>query len=229
MKTLLHITFAVILLIASVTTAGATPTGEAIANAIADMYQLDRSTHEIEILKNTLKVAEVAEGELTVRPMTSKDPLGLFSIKAIVTIDGQTIESTQVRLRIKRFAEVLVATDRIGRHKEFGADNLELIRMEVTNLREQAVVSLDELVGHRSKRNIMQGTILTTSAIELIPDVEPGKLVDIVYADGICRITAPGTIMQPGSAGEYVRVKNKSSNKIIIARVVDSSAVAVDP
>ena len=53
--------------------------------------------------------------------------------------------------------------------------------------------------------------------------------LSFVYIDGLCRITATGVALQSGMAGDYVKVKNKGSGKIILARVVDGTAVAVDP
>ena len=66
-------------------------------------------------------------------------------------------------------------------------------------------------------------------ALERIPDIERGRDVAIVYIEGMCRISADGRTMQSGQAGDYIKVKNKTSGKIILARVVDATAVAVDP
>jgi len=204
-------------------------TDEAVVRHIAQMYQLDSTVYEIEILNNPLRMAEVTLDELSVRPLTQKDPLGLFAVKAIVTVDGQEIESGQIRLKIKKYADVLVLTDKVGRSDLFEPDDLMHRRMEVTNLQEKTIMSMEELQGCRARRNLRVGDILTSGDVEQIPDVEPGSDVQIVYSDGLCRITAPGKVMQTGIAGEYVKVKNTSSNKIIVARVVDHSAVAVEP
>lgn len=209
--------------------ANAVSTGEAIATAIVDLYHLDRNIYEIEILGNSLKTADVLPNELSVRPMTQKDPLGLFSVKAIIKINGKQVETAQVRTKIKKFMDVLVMTDDVRRNTEFHSELVAVRRMDVTNLREVPLTSVDELTGLRARRNLRSGLILTTAALETIPDVESGKQVSIVYADGLCKITAPGTVMQRGSAGDYIRVKNRASNKIIIARIVDSTVVAVDP
>ena len=56
-----------------------------------------------------------------------------------------------------------------------------------------------------------------------------GMLPRIKKVDGLCRITSAGVSLQSGMAGDYVKVKNKGSGKIILARVVDGAAVAVDP
>ncbi len=204
-------------------------TSDAIITNVMQTYQLDPSTTEVEILANSLRTAAVLPNQISIRPLTSKEPEGLFMVKAVVTIDGVVVESAQVRLKIKRFGEVLVLTDRVKRHDAISADKLSRRRMEITNLQEQPVESPDCLVGNRARRNLPLGDILTTGDIEPIPEVEPGREVSIVYSDGRCTITAPGTVLQTGQAGDYVKVKNTASNQIIIARVVDKTAVAVDP
>ena len=87
--------------------------------------------------------------------------------------------------------------------------------MDVTNMVEQPVTLIEDVVGLRTKRNLRRGDILTFKSVELIPD-------------GVCRISATGVVMQEGMAGDYIKVKNKSSGKMVIARVVDAGAVAVD-
>ena len=146
-----------------------------------------------------------------------------------VTEAGDIVESGQVRMKIRQFADVVVLSDKIRSRKPLSKDKLTIKRMEITSLYEKPLRSIEELSGYRAKRNLTKGTILTTAAIEPTPDIERGREVSIVYVDGLCRITAAGVALQSGMAGEYVKVKNKASGKIIVARVVDETAVAIDP
>ncbi len=202
---------------------------EVVVDRMREMYQLDTAQYEIEVLTNRLKTAEIASSGLDLRPLTQKEPLGLFSVMAELTIDGQLIESGQIRLKIKKFAEVLVSTDKIRRKDSFHNNNVTTRRMDVTSLREQPVRSLEALNSHRAKRNLRTGSILTTACVEVVPDMESGRAVKIVYVDGLCQVTASGVALEQGMAGEYVKVRSKASGKIIMARVVDDGAVAVDP
>jgi len=218
-----------VLLVSIAAVVSAVPTEQAVINELMQMYGLDSTNCTVEVLSNRLKTAQVVPGEISIRPIVQKEPLGLFSIAATIERDGRMLESAQLRLRITRFADVLVATDRIGRHEALTAENCAVTRMDVTSLHEKPLYSLDEAAGLRSAKNVRKGTMLTSSAVEMPPDVEAGHEVTIVFADGLCRITAPGTVLQKGSHGDYIKVKNSSSGKIIVARVVDQNAVEVDP
>jgi flagella basal body P-ring formation protein FlgA len=207
----------------------AVPVGDAVAARLCAMYELDTSCYRVELLNNPFHLAEAESGDVTIRPLSQKDPLGLFT--AVVRIEageGQT-EEGQVRMMVHRFADVVVTTDRVASNREFTGTNAVVRRLDVTALTEKPFVSLDELGGMRARRNLAAGTILTSGAVAPIPDMERGREVAIVYVDGLCRITAAGVTMQAGMAGEYIRVKNKASGKIIEARVIDETAVAVDP
>ncbi|MFH1687354.1 MAG: flagellar basal body P-ring formation chaperone FlgA [bacterium] len=209
--------------------AGTVPVDQAIIEHMFSLYDLNSAQYEIEILSNPLVTEQVSPGEFSLKPLTQKSPAGLFSIMATITRDGQEVESRQVRLRIKLLGEVLVVQDRVNRSMPMSQVQTELARRDVTELKERPIVDRAELVGYQSRRNLQRGEILTAGDIELIPDVVNGNDVEIVYVDGFCRVTAPGRVLEKGSIGDHIRVKNTATNKVIVARVVDGSAVAVDP
>ncbi len=202
---------------------------QAIQAKVAAMYDLDTSWYRVEVLSHPLKSADVNPQQLTLRPLSQKEPLGLFSMMADLKIDGERLESGQVRLKIRKFADVLVLLDNVQRSDPVTVQQLTRQRMEVTTLHERPLIEPSELVGNRARRNLKRGSILTARDLEPIPDVEFGRDVAIVYSDGLCRISTEGKALQSGLAGEYIKVKNKSSGKIILARIVDATAVAVDP
>ncbi|MEE8575977.1 MAG: flagellar basal body P-ring formation chaperone FlgA, partial [candidate division Zixibacteria bacterium] len=85
------------------------------------------------------------------------------------------------------------------------------------------------IVGQRSKRPLRQGSIVTTDLVEPVPAIESGSIVSIVYSTGLCTVTAEGKAMSDGCAGEIIKVRNKSSGKVISARVIDERSVAINP
>ena len=219
----------VVLVLAIAASTRAVPTDRAIVDRFVEMYGLDTATHQVELVSCDLKTATVLPQHVQIRPLTQKEPLGVFSAIVRIEENGEEIESGQVRLNIHRYADVLVANDNLQRLESKLAEQCVLRRMEITNVHERPLTDPAELAGKRSKRNIPRGTILTAGAFEPVPDIETGRDVSITYTDGIFQITAAGTALQAGMAGEYIRVKNKISGKIIMARVVDNALVAIDP
>lgn len=201
----------------------------AISEHMASLYDLDMSRYDIEVLSNPFEVDSVAASEFELQPMTRSEPLGLFSIRAAIVRNGNEVEAHQVRLRINHYDDVLVTLDRVGRAETLEPNAVELRRVDITDLREKPLRSIEELNGLRARRNLRRGEVLTTGDFEPIPDVERGSEVQITFSQGLCTVTAPGEVLEAGATGEFVRVRNKASKKIITARVVDGSAVAVGP
>lgn len=220
----------IILLVFAPLTLMAGETGEyVIVSTMMNMFHLDPLANEIEVLSNQLQGRTITDSSLSLRPLTQKDPVGLFTVLATLTENGKTVATGQVRMRIRRYAEVLVANDRIRRGDTIDSSMVVVERMEITNLIEQPLMSRQDLTGSRARRNLKKGTIITTGSIETIPEVESGRETLIVYNDGLCRVTAAGIALQAGAVGDYIKVRNKATKKIITARVIDDGAVAVDP
>lgn len=217
-----------IFLVFAISPAFAGQVEETIVTKIVSEYGLDSGHYEIEVLANRLNVTSVTTDELSFRPISNKEPLGLFTVLASVTRDGKTISKGQVRVKIHKFEEVYVATDKFSRHDLVKENKLVLKRMEVTSLLQQPVRELGEPDTFRARLLIRKDQILTTNLIEPVPDIEVGHEVTIILNNHLLRITAPGRTLESGSTGDSIRVKNKATGKIVIARVIDQNSVAVD-
>lgn len=203
---------------------------QSVRTQILQMYQLDPAFYEVEVRSSQLRTTQLGDHQdITIKQLSQKEPIGLFSVIVTVTEDGKPVETGQVSLDIRRFAQVLVTQDNLTRRSLPKADKLALQRMDVTSLNEQAVQSIESIAGYRLKRNIGKGQILTFGAIEPIPDIEVGGDVTIVCHEGLLKITVPGEAIQSGSTGDLVKVRNRASGKILMARVVDDRTVAIQP
>ncbi len=190
---------------------------------------LDTAVHSIDLLSEGLSFPDFTENELTIKPVYSTKPVGRFTITAAITKNNAVIESKQIRLFIHKFAEVLIVNDRVSRFQEIAESAVSLERREITDLRELPLTSIEPLAGQRAKRNLMKGTILTTGDIEPLPAIMAHRDINLIYVSGLCRVTSQGESLQDGKVGDFIKVKNKSSGKIVIARVIDETAASVGP
>jgi flagella basal body P-ring formation protein FlgA len=203
---------------------------QAVRTQILQTFQLDPTSYEVEVLSSQLRTTQLdGHQDISIKQLSEKQPLGLFSVIVTVMQDGKPLESGQVSLNIRKFVRVLVTQDNLTRHDLPKADKLALQRMDITSISEQPVQSVESLAGYRLKRNIGKGQILTFGAVELIPDIEVGGEVTIVCQEGLLKITVPGEAIQSGSAGDLVKVRNRASGKVLMARVVDDRTVAIQP
>ena len=199
-----------------------------ITDYLFDEFNLDPEFYEIEILSNKIKTKKLSEFDLIITPLTYQEPLGLYTVLVKIYQGDKHIETSQVRTRIRKFAIVVTAIDKISRNDEITNEMIDIQRTEVTTLKEKAITNPEDIFGFRAKRNIHKGQIVTTGSAETFPDVVRGKEVAIVYIEGSFKVSTIGKVLQEGRAGDYIKVKNKSSGKIVIARVVDGRSVAID-
>ncbi|UCC43445.1 MAG: flagellar basal body P-ring formation protein FlgA [Candidatus Zixiibacteriota bacterium] len=200
---------------------------ELVVGYLMEEYDLDPSQYQIEVLNDPVLPDITEQRSLRLRLLTHGEPLGRLTLLGEMEENGNLIGRAQIRVRVSKYSSVLVSKGRIRRNQLLNAEDFELKRMDVTSLREQPICSIDRVEGLRSKRNLRRGTILTSGAVEPVPDIEVGREVTIIFDDGMCCITVPGRPLQSGCIGDLVKVKNKSSGKIVTARVVDGSTVAV--
>ena len=199
-----------------------------VTDQLMSRYHLDTTTSRIEILSSQLVDTTVSPEAVKIQPLFPKEPLGLVSIVVEIATPDHSFRRGQMSLRVRRYSEVFVATGEIKTHELIDLQELKLQTMEVTSLREQPVVSLGNIQGYRSKRNLSSGQILTFEAIESVPDIEVGREVSILCEGGSFTISAHGKAMQTGRLGEMIRVRNSSSGRVVLARVSGSGEVTVE-
>lgn len=194
---------------------------------IINYYNLEDYDIEIKIRSNHFDINSYDFDRLTITPMTKSKPRGLLAFKVTLFNKGQKMETGQVRVKIAYFDNVLIATDRIGRHQLINNENCTAKRMEITSLTARPLTSESSLADLRSKRDIRNGQILSSGSTEKIPTILSGQGVSILYKSTILEISAKGKAMESGYVGEKIRIKNEQSKKIITGIIVDSETVEI--
>ena len=204
-------------------------TRDIIVNKVYESFELDKSSYSIEILTDEIKSKNISSSQISVKPLYQTTPIGRFAIVLKVTRAEAKVEKETIRLYIRKYAEVLVVTERIKRFDNISPALVSIKRKDITTLREDPLISLNSITNMRARRNIAKNRILTKADIEIKPVVKSYSDVHIIYVSGLCRITAEGKALEDGQTGELIRVKNKSSGKIVFARVIEKNLVQVDP
>ena len=200
-----------------------------LVRSLVDQFAIDTSQHTVQLLASQIKSSISSNQRISLRALSAKEPLGLFTVIAYVVDGTDTVARGQVRFHIDRFANVLVAADRIATRHLVTTDDFVVQRANITTLFEKPVTDFSSIAGLRMKRNLAKGTVLTTSALESAPEIEAGGEVSIVYQSGLCRITASGTALQSGRLGDHIKIRNKTSGQVVLATVTNISEVSVTP
>ncbi len=153
---------------------------------------------------------------------------GLQIIKCGFFRNGQHLKTLNVNTRIRTFERIVVSKTRLGRFALVSPEDLQLAKLETTNLAKKTFSMLKELSGLRTTRLIQAGDVITENLVETLPVIARGGGVEIHFKRGLLEITTPGIARQDGKIGDEIRVKCVESKKSYTAKVIDAKTVLVD-
>lgn len=85
----------------------------------------------------------------------------------------------------------------------------------------------EELNGKVAKRTLLPGRYIPTSAIRDAWLVEQGAAVQVFFTAGTLTISATAVTLEPGAAGDLIKVRNSDSGKILSGTVMADGTIRV--
>ncbi len=154
--------------------------------------------------------------------------LGKVSALVTVNVDGVPTRRVRVTGHVEVYRNVACARHAMKRGDRFDlGTGIEIVRRPLSRLRGAVVQEPDMLAGYAASRSIRPGQVITENMLEAPVIVKRGKRVMIVARSPFINIRTPGVVMQNGSAGDLVKVRNVMSKRDITAMVVDGKTVQV--
>lgn len=121
---------------------------------------------------------------------------------------------------------VVHAASQIERGNNISLNQLKLAEAELSKIRRGYFQSMAEVSSQGAKRRIRAGQLITPSLLSAALMIRRGEAVTIrASQDGISAATK-GQAMANGRAGEVIRVRNLSSEKVIDAQVIEPGVVS---
>lgn len=117
----------------------------------------------------------------------------------------------------------------LSRGDVISPDVLQLIRVPWEELRADFFQNPGRVSGRQLRRALSVGSLVTESA--LVPDylVHKGKVVTILAGNGSLRVSMVGLALESGLLSETIRVRNRSSGKVVDAQVIAKNKVQAGP
>ena len=165
---------------------------------------------------------------LRVEPAGNQDFIGdmVFLVKSFK--GGNLLRTESVRTRIEVLRDVMTAARGLPAGTVLAENDIRTIRRWVRRIHPQSLPSMEATSGKRLTIQVACGAEILATMLKEIPLVRKGKMVKIVFDNGPMQIVTVGLSEEDGVAGNIVRVKNITSNKIIYARVLSDSLVAIE-
>lgn len=84
-----------------------------------------------------------------------------------------------------------------------------------------------ELEGKVAKRTLLPGRYIPATAVRQAWLVEQGASVQVMFVSGPLTISATAVTLQPGAAGDFVRVRNIDTGKVFSGTVMADGSIRV--
>lgn len=111
--------------------------------------------------------------------------------------------------------------------EELDAGQLEEVEVTNPNIVKGYAETIAAVNGLVTKRTLLPGRVILTSALREPFAVSRGTTVQLVFDNGSLVLRAAGTPLQDAAVGELVKVRNKDSGVIVSGTVMDDGTVHV--
>jgi flagella basal body P-ring formation protein FlgA len=164
---------------------------------------------------------------LRVEPAGNQDFIGdmVFLVKSFK--GGNLLRTESVRTRIEVQRDLVTAARGLPAGTVLTESDIRTVRRWVRRIHPQSLPSTAEASGKRLTMQVASGAEILATMLKETPLVRKGKMVKMVFDNGPMQIVAVGLSEEDGVAGNVIRVKNITSNKIIYARVLSDSVVGI--
>jgi flagella basal body P-ring formation protein FlgA len=170
----------------------------------------------------------IPTGDLTYT-VTPSNPeiIGSSSFSIIFKVNGKTVKNCSVRGKLEAMADVTTAAVSIQKGSIITANQLEIRRQDISKL-DTPYVSIAGVTGMLAKRTIRAGKAIDSRNVEQPPLIQKGEPVKIVATRGGLQLSTNGVALMDGRLGEFIRVKNIRSKKLIYCKIDAPGIVSVE-
>ena len=159
---------------------------------------------------------------------SSKPVVGTVPVKVTFLLDGGGTLTYAVTARVRVYATVLVAAERLNRHEIVTGGALRAETREITRLTDAYFTMPAEVAGKRARRVISPGNMLRASDVEAVPLVDRGAGVTVAVLLGKVTVTSKAKALEDGEMGELIKVQDLTTGKRLVGTVAGKSLVVLD-
>ena len=145
--------------------------------------------------------------------------------------ENEVLETLSLRVDLTVYGEVPVAVHAIPREQPIQTADLRMERRPLTNLDDRT--ASEELIGKSTRQAIASGQVIKAQFLSAEPTggtrvVEPRAVVRIAARKGsLTVVVSGGEALQGGRMGDWIRVRNPQSGKVISGKITGPDEVEV--
>jgi len=147
----------------------------------------------------------------------------------LVEIEGKNrrVQNVYVPFRVVKKTRVFVMTENGKRGDVIRHDSVAVRETNLNDRRAAYPSKLEDVVGKTLKKDVPEGTVITSQLLDNPVVIEKGEVVNIIAENSRLVVRAKGRALEKGKMGDSIRVKNTSSDREIYGKVVGDNAIFV--
>lgn len=154
-----------------------------------------------------------------VRVMSPHPPVGMISFELSWTRGGE-LAKAYGKATCRAWAKVAIAREPMGHgvnidESKVSFEERELLPHSLTGF----FTDLRAVSRLKAKGYLRPGQVLDGANTQAPADIERGQSLDLVVSRGSATLTAKVTALQSGNRGEWIRVENPATSRVLNARV----------
>jgi flagella basal body P-ring formation protein FlgA len=160
--------------------------------------------------------------------LSTKPVIGTVPVKVAFILNGGGTLTYAATARVRVFAKVLVAAERLNRHEIVTGEAMRAETREITHLTDAYFADVAEIAGKRARRVISPGRLVRASDVETIPLVDRGEGVTVTVVLGKVTVTSKAKALEDGEMGDLIKVKDLTTGKRLVGTVAGRGLVVLD-
>jgi flagella basal body P-ring formation protein FlgA len=132
-----------------------------------------------------------------------------------------------VPVRVERYTEVVVVAKALSRQQIIQPGDVRLERLESTQLAHGYFDEIASVIGQQTKRALTPGEVLSDAHVVAPKLVARGQQVTLFSARPGLTVRMKGEALEDGAVGQRIRVRNRTSKRIVEGYVEPSGAIRV--
>ena len=191
----------------------------------------DIKKSEVEvIIKNYKEISKKLAGykKVDIKPYKNMKLKGDFAVLVEAVNKNGKIDKYYLWVKVKIIKSIYKANNLIKRRSVITREDLIKEKRDISELHEKVVINKNDIIGKEAKFNILPGRILLSWMVREVPLVRNRDEIVIVARNKEVEVTAQGIALEDGNLGEEIKVKNISSDKMFVAKVIGEKKVVVN-
>ncbi len=140
-------------------------------------------------------------------------------------VNGEKVRTLNVVSKVEVFGNAYLASHPLKQNQMITAADVEVQKINLTEVADRFATSLDQVENRRVLRNIGIHQPLELKDLDKPLVVKKGDMVKIVYEQPGLSVTAKGQVNANGGVGDTLAVTNVTSQKRIYCKVIDAQTV----